>query len=43
MKAACPGNIYLLHAVSSTNAQIMGSVIDRVRDAGFRWGDPGEL
>lgn len=43
VKAACPGNIYLLHAVSSTNAQIMGSVIDRVRDAGFRWGDPGEL
>lgn len=43
VKAACPGNIYLLHAVSSTNAQIMGSVIDRVRDAGFEWGDPGTL
>ncbi len=43
VKAACPGNIYLLHAVSSTNAQIMGSFIDRVRDAGFTWGDPGTL
>ncbi len=43
VKAVCPGNIYLLHAVSSTNAQIMGSFIDRVRDAGYQWGDPGEL
>lgn len=43
VKAACPGNIYLLHAVSSTNAQIMGSMIDRVRDAGYTWGDPGTL
>ena len=43
VKAACPGNIYLLHAVSKTNAQIMGDVIDRVRDAGYQWGDPGEL
>ena len=43
VKAVCPGNIYLLHAVSSTNAQIMGSFIDRVRDAGFTWGDPGTL
>lgn len=43
VKAACPGNIYLLHAVSSTNAQVMGSVIDRVRDAGYSWGDPGTL
>lgn len=43
VKAACPGNIYLLHAVSSTNAKIMGSVIDRIRDAGYQWGDPSEL
>ena len=28
---------------SSTTAQIMGSFIDRVRDAGYQWGDPGEL
>ncbi len=43
VKAACPGNIYLLHAVSTTNAQIMGSFIDRVRDAGYTWGDPATL
>lgn len=43
VKAACPGNIYLLHAVSSTNAEIMGRVIDRVRDAGYTWGDPSTL
>lgn len=43
VKAVCPGNIYLLHAVSSTNAKIIGSFIDRVRDAGYTWGDPGEL
>lgn len=43
VKAVCPGNIYLLHAVSSTNAQVMGSFIDRVRDAGYTWGDPGTL
>lgn len=43
VKAVCPGNIYLLHAVSSTNARIMGNVIDRVREAGYQWGDPSEL
>lgn len=43
VKAVCPGNIYLLHAVSSTNARVMGSFIDRVRDAGYTWGDPGTL
>ena len=43
VEAACPGNIYLLHAVSSTNAEIMGRFIDRVRDAGYEWGDPSEL
>lgn len=43
VKATCPGNIYLLHAVSTTNAQIMGSFIDRVRDAGYTWGDPATL
>lgn len=43
VEAACPGNIYLLHAVSSTNAKIMGNVIDRVREAGYQWGDPSEL
>lgn len=41
--AACPGNIYLLHSVSKTNADILGQVIDRIRDAGFTWGDPGTL
>lgn len=43
VKAVCPGNIYLLHAVSTTNDQIMGSFIDRVRDAGYTWGDPATL
>lgn len=43
VKAVCPGNIYLLHAVSTTNAQIMGSFIDRVRAEGYEWGDPSEL
>lgn len=32
-----PGAIYLLHAVSSTNAQIMGEFIDRARDAGYEF------
>ena len=41
--AACPGNIYLLHAVSSTNDQILGDVIDQVRAAGYEWGDPNNL
>ena len=41
--AACPGNIYLLHAVSSTNAQILGDVIDRIEAAGYTWGDPGTI
>lgn len=41
--AACPGNIYLLHAVSATNNQILGEVIDRIRAAGYEWGDPATL
>ena len=41
--AACTGNIYLLHAVSSTNAQILGEVIDGVEAAGYTWGDPATL
>lgn len=41
--AACPGNIYLLHAVSSTNDKILGEAIDRIRDAGYCWGDPSTL
>lgn len=43
VKAVCPGNIYLLHAVSATNNQILGDVIDRVRAAGYQWGDPETL
>lgn len=43
VNAACPGNIYLLHAVSKTNAAILGSMIDRVRAAGYQWGDPAAL
>ena len=41
--AACPGNIYLLHAVSTTNCQILGDVIDRIKAAGYVWGDPSAL
>lgn len=32
---AHPGAIMLLHSVSSTNAQILGEVIDRLRDMGY--------
>lgn len=32
-----PGAIYLLHAVSSTNAQIMGDFIDQARAAGYEF------
>lgn len=41
--AACPGMIYLLHAVSQTNADILGQAIDQVSAKGFQWGDPSEL
>ena len=41
--AACPGNIYLLHAVSATNNQILGDVIDGIAAKGFTWGDPETL
>lgn len=30
-----PGAVYLLHAVSSTNAEILGSVIDKWRENGY--------
>ncbi|MEG1206660.1 MAG: polysaccharide deacetylase family protein [Angelakisella sp.] len=43
VKAVCPGNIYLLHAVSATNDQILGEVIDRIRAEGYEWGDPETL
>ena len=43
VSAVCPGNIYLLHAVSSTNDQILGQVIDDIRAAGYQWGDPNNL
>ena len=43
VNAACPGNIYLLHAVSQTNADVLPEVIDRIRVAGYQWGDPEEL
>ena len=33
--SACPGSIYLLHAVSSTNAAILGDSIDAFRQMGF--------
>jgi len=33
-----PGAIYLLHAVSSTNAAIMGDFIDQARALGYEFG-----
>ena len=39
IKAACPGMIYLLHAESKTNANILGDCIDGIRAAGFVVGD----
>lgn len=39
IKAACPGMIYLLHAESKTNANILGDCIDGIRAAGFAVGD----
>lgn len=33
-----PGAIYLLHAVSSTNTQMMGDFIDQTRQAGYTFG-----
>jgi peptidoglycan-N-acetylmuramic acid deacetylase len=30
------GAIYLLHAVSITNAEILGDVIDQLQDMGYR-------
>lgn len=41
--SACPGMIYLLHAVSQTNANVLGDVIDQVSAKGFTWGDPNNL
>lgn len=43
VEAVCPGNIYLLHAVSATNNTILGDVIDRIRELGYEWGDPATL
>ena len=36
VRSAHSGEILLLHSVSSTNAQILGDVIDRLRAEGFR-------
>ena len=41
--SACPGMIYLLHAVSKTNADILADVIDGVTAKGFTWGDPAKI
>jgi len=32
---AHPGAVYLLHAVSKTNAEVLGDAIDKLRDMGF--------
>ena len=35
MEALHPGAIYLLHAVSSTNTEILGGFIDEARQRGY--------
>lgn len=35
--AAHPGAIYLLHSVSSTNAEILGELIDSIRQSGYEF------
>lgn len=37
ISAAHPGAVYLLHSVSSTNAQILGDMIDGIRAKGFEF------
>lgn len=37
INAAHPGAIYLLHSVSSTNAQVLGEVIDELTKQGYRF------
>ena len=37
-----PGAIYLLHAVSQTNAQVLGQVIDELRAQGYTFCAYGE-
>ena len=34
-----PGAIYLLHAVSSTNAQVLGDFIDGMQEKGYVFAD----
>ena len=34
-----PGAIYLLHAISKTNTEILGDFIDRAREKGFEFGE----
>lgn len=43
LNALCPGNIYLLHSVSSTNDKILGDFIDGAVSQGYTFGDPSNL
>ncbi len=36
-KGICPGNIYLLHAVSETNLKILPELIDYAKEQGYQW------
>lgn len=38
-----PGAIYLLHAVSTTNTEILGDFIDGARALGYEFGSPADL
>ena len=37
ISGAHEGAIYLLHSVSKTNAEVLGDVIDGIRDKGFEF------
>jgi peptidoglycan-N-acetylmuramic acid deacetylase len=39
VNSAHNGAIYLLHAVSKTNANVLPSVIDEVRAKGYEWSE----
>lgn len=43
LKKAHPGAIYLIHAVSKTNADILGDVIDQLQAKGYAIEDPNGL
>ena len=43
LDSACPCMVYLLHAVSKTNANVLADVIVGGAAKGFTWGDPSKI